>query len=332
MSNLPLLNPVVKLILAKTAQERRIMPHNITRKRKKPGIKAIKTIKAAGLMLLFQGLQKMSSRLASLMAYHLWFHPGRASARGYADFTPEGQRQEQFRLNNKRVYYWCAGANDGETVFLMHGWAGSGNQMGPLARALLDQGYRVVCLDAPAHGRSSGWQTNLFEIADAINKVQQREGPFKAILAHSFGVPCSLYAMHYQCVQADRFIAISSPARFDNLLNSFCNLLRANPQTRDGFERRFAQLLGDKDMNDIAPLTLAKNVYQPCLVIHDKHDRVVRSDDGKLLKQALVNGRLLLTEKLGHSRLLADNGVIQRIGEFLNETELETEDSIRMVG
>src|SRR4051794_26198605 len=44
---------------------------------------------------------------------------------------------------------------DGPPVYLVHGWAGSGDQLGAFVGALLARGRRVVAFDAPSHGRSA---------------------------------------------------------------------------------------------------------------------------------------------------------------------------------
>lgn len=287
------------------------MDRIVRRRKHRPGLKAL------GLMTLFQTLQRLSPRLGSFMAYQLWFHPGRDHIKHLAAFEPTGRRASHVKLNNKTIRYWHAG--NGKVVFLMHGWAGCSDQMGPLAQGLLDAGYRVIWMDAPAHGRSDGWQTSLFEVARAMRLVQQREGPFHTVIAHSFGVPCSLYAMRHDNLQTDRLVAISAPASFDSLLDNYCKMIRANPRTRKHFQRRFAKFLGKVKLADIAPASLARHISQPALVIHDKRDRILGPEEGRLLHNKLPNARLLLTEKLGHSRILSDGEVIRQAVDFVKE-------------
>jgi len=277
-------------------------------RKRKPSINQI------SLMAVFQLLQLVSPRLSSFMAYHLWFHPGRKSIKKIPPFTPEGVSVSTFKLNRKTVYYWCAGS--GPAVLLVHGWASCGNQMAKPAQALLDKGYKVIWMDAPAHGQSTGWQTNLFECAEAISEVQKLEGNFDALIAHSFGVPCSLYAMKKGLV-TKKLIAISTPATATGLIDKFCKIIKANKKTHQSLSWRMKLFIGDLSMSDIAAEDMAREVDQACLVIHDKHDRMIRSKEGLAVQKNFKHSTFMLTQRLGHNRILNDPQVIARCIEFI---------------
>src|SRR5215510_12353720 len=85
--------------------------------------------------------------------------------------------------------------SNGPAVLLMHGWGGARAQMTGFVDTLLFAGYRVVAYDHPAHGESDGKLTNLLEIAPTIDLVAKHEGPFDAIIAHSFGTLITSYAL-----------------------------------------------------------------------------------------------------------------------------------------
>ncbi len=55
----------------------------------------------------------------------------------------------------------------------------------------------------------------------------------------------------------------------------------------------------------------------PTLVIHDRHDREVRWEDGAAIAGAWPQAQLLTTEGLGHRRILQDASVIARIAGFI---------------
>lgn len=277
-------------------------------KKLKPGISEI------SLMLVFQVLQSIRPKLASLMAYHFWFHPGRKSIRKIPAYTPEGYQAFQFKLNGKTIRYWSAGS--GPLVLLVHGWATCGNQMAKPAQSLIDSGYRVIWFDAPAHGQSTGWQTSLFEVSQAISDIQQREGEFEAVLAHSFGVPCSLYAMH-NGLKTKKLIAIASPATAVGLIEKFCKILKANKQTHRYLSQRIDQFLGDMTISEIAAENMAQGIDQSCLVIHDKHDRMVRISEGRAVQKNLKHSTFMQTERLGHNRILNDPQVISSCVDFI---------------
>jgi len=280
--------------------------------RSKPGYREIV------LMVVFQLLQHVAPKQASFMAYHLWFHPGRRSMRKIPSFAPKGVREESFKLNKKTICYWSAGAGPG--VMLVHGWGSCGKQMGELGQALIDNGFRIIWLDAPAHGKSTGWQTNFFEISQAIYTLQQREGELKAVLAHSLGVPCTFHAIHTGLI-TQKIIAISPPATASGLIDKYCNLLKANKRTRNLLGKRIDRLLGETPISGIAAKNLAQGINHQCLVIHDKHDRFIRSHEGQAVQKQLKNSSFIHTEKLGHNRVLRDAVVISRCVDFIQATD-----------
>lgn len=283
-----------------------IKPKN---KKYRPGINEI------SLMTVFQLLQIISPRLSSFMAYHLWFVPGRKGIKKIPPFTPQGYVSSALKLNRKTVCYWSAG--NGPSVLLVHGWASCGNQMAKSAQAFLDKGYKVIWLDAPAHGQSTGWQTNLFECAQAIAEVQKLEGDFEAVMAHSFGVPCSLYAMKHGLV-TKKLIAVSTPATATGLIDKFCKIIKANKRTHQSLSRRIDKFIGDLNMAEIGAEDMAREIDQECLVIHDKHDRMIRCEEGLAVQKNLKHSSFMLTESLGHNRVLNDPQVISRCVEFID--------------
>jgi len=276
----------------------------------RPGIDEI------SLMMVFQLMQLLSPRLASFMAYHLWFHPGRKSIRKIPPFKPDDYTASTFRLNRKSVSYWSAGT--GPTILFVHGWASCGNQLAKIAEAFLDKGYKVIWFDAPAHGQSTGWQTNLFECAEAICEMQKLEGDFEAIVAHSFGVPCSLSAMNKGLV-TKKLIAISTPATATGLIDKFCKIIKANKKTHLSLSRRIDKFIGDLSIAEIGAQDMARGIDKPCLVIHDKHDRMIRYKEGLAVQKNLKHSSFMLTERLGHNRILNDPEVISRCVEFIAE-------------
>ncbi len=277
------------------------------------------TTKQLILYVSFQSLQLLSSRLASFLAYHLWFHPSRQGFTHLPGFFPDGVNAAEVTVNKKKVCYWSAG--NGKTVFMMHGWAGCGKQFSHMAQAFLDAGYRVIWIDAPAHGVSAGWQTSLFEFSESTLQVQQQEGPFEAIVAHSFGVPCSLYAIARQSLQVEKMISIAAPSTTESLLDGFCKIIKANQATKDWLIKRFKTFLGDIDITDTSALTNARRIAQPCLVIHDKHDRVTRAKGSQQLCENFQQARYLETQRLGHNKILRDQAVIDACVKFVSDSE-----------
>ena len=70
-------------------------------------------------------------------------------------------------------------------------------------------------------------------------------------------------------------------------------------------------------MENYASSFVSQNILQPVLIIHDKDDDDVSVEAAYQIKKALKNSELLITEGLGHRRILGDKKVISKIVEFL---------------
>lgn len=272
------------------------------------------------LRLLFRSLGAMAPTLAARFAGYLWFRPQRyrppareQALLGRAQYTPMHHAGKRIA-----VYHW----GKGPTVMLVHGWSGRGAQLGELVGPLVAAGYRVVAFDAPAHGRSDGRDTTLPEISEVIIRLAADFSPVHAAIAHSFGVPCVLFALQQQAF-ARRVVAFSSPATLDGLVDKFSGTLALSPRTvqilRDMLVRRF----GADMWTRFSAQDMARSAALPALIIHDRDDRDIPSLEGEAVARAWPHAEFLRTEGLGHRRILRDPEVIDRVVRFVVQEEHE---------
>lgn len=98
----------------------------------------------------------------------------------------------------------------------------------------------MIGFDAPAHGRSGGRATSLPEISAAICALSDVYGPLHALVAHSFGVACTLHALR-QGLRVNRVVGISPPATIEHLFGVFSERLGLRPAAQ---ARRAASVRG----------------------------------------------------------------------------------------
>jgi len=266
------------------------------------------------LRLLFRLSGAVAPALAARLASYLWFRPlrRRPPAReqallGRAQYAPMHHAGKRIA-----VYHW----GKGPTVMLVHGWSGRGAQFGELVKPLVAAGYRVVAFDAPAHGRSDGRDTTLPEIREVILRLASDFCPVHAVIAHSFGVPCVLFALQQQGV-ARRVVALSPPATFEGLVAKFAGSLALSPRTVQILRDMLVQRFGDDVWTRFSAQHMARSVGLPALIIHDRDDRDVPWREGEAVARAWPHARFLRTEGLGHRRILRDPEVIDRVVRFL---------------
>ncbi len=266
------------------------------------------------LRLAIRLLAPISPRLAGRWAYRLWFRTRRylEPAREQAWRETAQMLVVEHRGRPLAVYAWGAGP----VVLLLHGWNGRGTQLGAFMPALVAAGFRVVAIDAPGHGRSPGHETNIPEINAAIQAVTRVCGPLAAVIGHSFGVVCALYAVR-EGLEVKRIVAIAPPAEMRELARRFCAALGLSSTAQADFYGRLEARFGADLWDRFSPTALARQVDLPGLVIHDEDDSDVPWQDGEAVARAWPGAQFVRTTGLGHRRILRDPEVIARATAFI---------------
>ncbi|WP_225801671.1 alpha/beta fold hydrolase [Streptomyces sp. NK15101] len=250
---------------------------------------------------------------AGRWAFHLFTRPlGRARLRPGEAALFAGARTDRLRVRGKEVvtYAWGDGRRP---VLLVHGWSSRASRLGAFAEELLARGYSPVAFDAPGHGDSSGKASNIVEYREIIRELHARHGDFEAVVAHSFGVLASLFALR-DGVRTSRFVGLGGVGSFEMVLEGFqaglglddrvMRALRAHVERRlvpgePGVWERFGA--------DHAPDELGA----PVLLFHDEGDDMVPLAQARFLARAHGGrARLVVTRGLGHRRILMDPDVV----------------------
>jgi len=251
-------------------------------------------------------------------AYRLWFatrhfpEPARETA------WCSNARMDRLAWRDYPLTRYEWGDSAAPAILLVHGWNGRGPQLGAFASALTAAGFRAIAFDAPAHGRTPGSSTNIFEFAGAIQAVAAASGTVAGAIAHSFGVPATVHAMQ-EGLALPGLVAIAAPAHAEFLLKRFARQLDIPDavivQMRARIERRF----GMDIFLRLATAEMLSGQVLPGLIIHDRDDRDVPSRHAEQLHQAWPGSAMLLTRGLGHVRILRNAGVIRAAVAFLRQ-------------
>jgi len=257
----------------------------------------------------------LSPTINSQIACRLWFTPPRFK-------TPASERQaletshiESVRFDKHDITTFSWGQS-GPTVLLVHGWSGRGTQLGSFVEPLINAGYRVLSFDAPAHGKSSGKQTNLYEISDTILALQKRYGRFDAVISHSFGNPCTALAVQHG-LKTNTLVSISPPATTIGLIDKFTQALHIPEKTKDKLIKRIENIFGAHIWKELSMKNQVKEINLPAMVIHDANDTDVPWEEGQTVAYAWNNAPFMITTGLGHRRILRDKKVIDAAIGFI---------------
>ena len=197
----------------------------------------------------------------------------------------------------------------GPAVLLMHGWEGRPTQFAELIKALVNAGYGVVALDAPAHGRSPGREANVVLFARALLEAASELPPLKAVIGHSMGGASALLATQLG-LRTEALVSIAAPSRILTMLRRFSRYMGLPRQARAHFVRLVEEKAG------IPAGQLDSAHYQldfPGLVVHAADDPMVPFSEAEAIHQSWFDSRLLRLERGGHQRVLADPQVVQAV-------------------
>jgi pimeloyl-ACP methyl ester carboxylesterase len=208
--------------------------------------------------------------------------------------------------------------SSGPGILLMHGWGGARAQMTGFVDSLLFAGYRVVAYDQPAHGESDGKMTNLLEIAPSMDLIAKQEGPFHAIIAHSFGTLITSYAL----VERN----FTSPAKLV-YLGAFNQLLESLPRFQviaglpdelmDGFRALLYENFSREVLESITNEKLTPRIHIPALMFHDATDNVTPVEDSRTIARVWKHAQYIETEGLGHRGALQSKSIHEQVVNFL---------------
>jgi pimeloyl-ACP methyl ester carboxylesterase len=208
------------------------------------------------------------------------------------------------------------------TVLLVHGWTAESIVMGLFVSPLRDQGFDVVALDLPAHGRSSGRMLNMPLGARAILAVADKLGPFAGVITHSFGGAVAALAVEggspiYRKMDVDKLVLIASPHSISKQARDFGNGFAFSEQLQSRLGGEVTKAAG-RPISAINIGDMLGEVGKPVLVIHDRDDeRVPFAEAEALVAGARGHATLLETTGHGHERIVVTSKVVRAAVRFI---------------
>jgi pimeloyl-ACP methyl ester carboxylesterase len=242
--------------------------------------------------------------------------PQRPAADNGSDLV-RSDNAERVPYASRWLRVWSFG--EGPAILLAHGWSGYAAQFDAWIEPLVSAGHRVVLFDAPAHGGSGGRQTNIMDMAGAIQHVAGLYGPVHAIVAHSFGAPATLFALRHG-LKVDRLVLMAAPLSLTKFSLFLAHVLGLPLSVRGRMQRnmeRKLQFRWDETETDtvLADLVAARGL--DVLLVHDKRDREVPFASAERIAAAVPSAQLHATEGNGHTRLLRNGAVIAEAARFV---------------
>ncbi|PZR19150.1 MAG: alpha/beta hydrolase [Flavobacterium psychrophilum] len=261
-------------------------------------------------------LEMTSPRLAAKFAMKLFTTPMKFKLPKREEEMDSKSRQHELDIPSigKKIHVYHYGESD-KKVLLVHGWSGRGTQLHSIADKLLKNGYCTVSFDASSHGKSEGKYSDMSEFIAGILELEKQFGPFEYAIGHSLGAMSVLNAIK-RGLKVKKAVIIGSGDIIEDIMYDFTNKLGMNIATGrlmvDLFEKKFGETI-----NTYSAYIAAIDVACPVLIIHDEDDSDVPVSAAYHIAKHLSNHEIMITEGLGHRKILGDSKVIKKIIQFL---------------
>ncbi|WDO12277.1 alpha/beta hydrolase [Flavobacterium sp. WW92] len=261
-------------------------------------------------------LEVTSSKLAMKFAAKLFTSPVKYKLPKREIEMDKNSLQQNVTISSieKEIVVYSYGKSD-KKILLVHGWSGRGTQLVKIADEMLKLGYTTISFDAPAHGKSPGKTSNMTEFIASILELEKNFGPFEFAIGHSLGGMSILNSIK-RGLKVKKAVIIGSGDIVEDIMDDFVEKLGMNIAISKKMKASFEKKIGET-MDSFCAYVAAREVSIPVLVLHDKDDEDVPVKAAYHINENLKESELVITEGLGHRKILGDAKVIKKITDFL---------------
>ena len=274
---------------------------------------------------------KLSPTLAADLAWSFFCKPRTRKKELNQSEKALLQRAQQFFINSGEyqiaVYQWqtANNPNKAKTVLCAHGWAGHALNFSHIIQRLLADGFNVLAFDGPAHGNSSGKQTNLLNNTQALLAIAAHVQPIDALVGHSFGSMTNALAIDLtrntaQLGKVNKIVLIAGPNRLAGIFASFIQTMQLPNIILVIFHQKL-QSIANRSIDSMTTKIFLQNFHGQTLIIHDHKDRVVPHAEAEAIASH-PGIRLFSTTGNGHGRILMADAVLEEISNFLSSGDI----------
>ncbi|WP_167855595.1 alpha/beta fold hydrolase [Hymenobacter fodinae] len=273
------------------------------------------------LRLKFRLLSALSTELAFGAAWRLFTTPRRLPIKNWEAAAVAEARQ--YWVSTARgaiaVYEW--NPQGARTILLVHGWEHRASFWGVMARGLVAAGFRVLALDGPAHGASSGRRTTLPAFARAVQAVADEAGELYAVVAHSLGAAATagipVEFNRTTTGRLARLVLLAAPGSTAAVAQRFAQFLHVPAAVVQRMHRYIREQHG-RDAESFSLIRTGRTLpVDQALLVHDFADESIPFAEAEEIANNWPTLIFRPTTGLGHNGVMRDAGVIRQLVEFL---------------
>lgn len=221
--------------------------------------------------------------------------------------------------NGMQGFRWKADKPNAPIVMLVHGWSGRATQLFAFIKLLQELGYEVVAVDLPAHGESLGETTTIPHTRDSLIAVGKELGSIHAIIAHSFGSACSMWAIE-NGMQVKHLVSLGAPTHYmHRVFAQFFHIpAKATELFVDEVSHRM-QFPADKvSIQELIDYE-GPMANTPTLLVHGSDDREMPLYHAEKNAELLPKSELIVLDNCGHRKVVWDPRVVAKVAEWLGK-------------
>lgn len=213
-----------------------------------------------------------------------------------------------------QLYEWGTGE---QTVLLVHGWDSFALDFYKLIPKLLAKGFRVIALDMPGHGQSSGSISSLPHFKFIMEQYLKRFGAPYALIGHSLGGAASAFVLTDTQQQVSKLVMLANPIVAKHFFETAFDYLTVPAVLRKSFYvwvyQQFGVTVESFDLNKLHKPIASDSIF----VVYDKQDEVVKALDVETFLEEHQEIQHFKLDGIGHARIIKDEAILDRVVAFV---------------
>jgi pimeloyl-ACP methyl ester carboxylesterase len=185
-------------------------------------------------------------------------------------------------------------------LLLIHGWESNTWRWRKLMRHLGYDTFTFYCIDAPAHGYSSGDSFDMDILLKGVHFLYNKIHP-DFIIGHSMGGMANLlHAAHYPLKGDTKLICMASPHSLEYIFGLYYKAIGIGNRIKKHTKALF-QKIYNKDLDYFSVPLNGKKIKSPLFIIHDKDDNLNSIECAEINHKTVINSTFVTVTDSNHS-------------------------------
>lgn len=240
----------------------------------------------------------VSSKIGGKHAFLLFCYPFPLKLKPKQAKFLQNAKSSDHLFEGKKIATYSWGKGD-EVILCLHGWQSNSYRWKKFVESFDKERFKVISVDAPAHGDSEGKIFNVPMYARLIEELLV-EYRVNYILAHSLGA-FSTMSLFYEkpFLSVEKVAMLGTPGEATDFIDEFVRVLNVHPRVKRNISNYFVSYAG-LEPRYYSTVRFAEKQSSEALLIHDTEDKEAPYHYAEKAHQLWPNSTLYTTQGLGH--------------------------------